>query len=151
MFSSTGSKCSWPWKEKKCCGWEVEEEIYFLFPQLLGLEMTAANKRSLWLLGCCAAWLPGHAKAVEHPAVCFNILGMCGFKFNSDLELPGFMMIGLGMQVSLRSLLCATGWFVLTTVTKSQCAFLLGIQKSSYVLVMSPECLLVAFFFLILK
>lgn len=44
--------------------------------------------------------------------MCFNILGMSGFKFNSDLEFPGFMMIGLRMQVSLHNLLCATGLFL---------------------------------------
>lgn len=54
----------------------------------------------------------GHAKAVEHPAVHCNILGMSGFKFNSGHDLSGFMMIGLGMRISLRSLLCATGLFV---------------------------------------
>lgn len=51
----------------------------------------------------------GHAKAVEHPAGCFNILGVSGFKCNSELEFLGFTMIGWRVQVSLGSLLHATG------------------------------------------
>lgn len=76
--------------------------------QLLGLEMAAAT------IPCDCE------EAVEHPATCCNILGMSGFKLNSDLELPGFVTIGLGLEVTLHSLRCC---FVLRAVTKSRRAF----------------------------
>lgn len=97
----------------------MEEEIYSFFPpELLGLEMTAANRHSL------RSVLRDRAKAGEHPAVCCSILGMSGFKFNSDLELPGFMTVGLGMEVAFHTL---RYWFVLATVAASWYVFRPGI------------------------